>query len=122
MAVSPDGSMMFYTIQGNQHLYSVIVFRKRNKDLSWSQPEVAPFSGRYGDLEPAFAADGQKLFFSSNRPLANETEIKDYDIWYVEKMTEGWSEPKNVGATVNTAADEFYPSVSTRGKLYFTAA
>lgn len=121
ITISPDGSLLLYTIQGNQHLYSVIVFQKRNKDLSWSEPAVAPFSGRFADLEPAFTSDGKKLFFSSNRPLTDGTEAKDYDIWYVEKTKTGWGEPKNVGTTVNTTGNEFYPSVSITGNLYFTA-
>ncbi|WP_165823781.1 TolB family protein [Pseudochryseolinea flava] len=121
MAISPDGSLMFYTIQGNQHLYSVIVFKKRNKDLTWSSPEVASFSGRYGDLEPAFTSDGKKLFFCSNRPLSNSGDPKDYDIWYVEKNERGWSEPVNAGPAINTAANEFYPAISNSGNLYFTA-
>jgi hypothetical protein len=121
MAISPDGSLMFYTIQGNQHAYSVIVFRTRSKDFTWSAPVVAPFSGKYSDLEPAFTSDGRRLFFSSNRPVANEAGIKDYDIWFVEKLNSGWSEPKNVGPMINTSSNEFYPSPTKSGNLYFTA-
>jgi hypothetical protein len=33
-----------------------------------------------------------------------------------------WGEPRNIGAPVNTADDEFYPSVTKSGNLYFTAA
>jgi Tol biopolymer transport system component len=121
MAISPDGSLMFYTIQGNQHAYSVIVSRTRNKDLTWSAPVVASFSGKYGDLEPAFTSDGRRLFFSSNRPLDNAPGVKDYDIWYVEKEKGTWGEPKNAGSEINTPSNEFYPSLSTSGNLYFTA-
>jgi Tol biopolymer transport system component len=122
MAISPDGSLMFYTLQGNQHAFSVIVFRTRNKDLTWSAPAVASFSGKYSDLEPAFTSDGRRLFFSSNRPLNNQSTPKDYDIWFVEKEGNGWGEPKNVGEGVNTSGNEFYPSVTQSGNLYFTAA
>ena len=122
MAISPSGTEMFYTQQGNQHTYSVIL-RRTLKNGKWSTPGVAPFSGRYGDLEPAFSADGEKLFFSSNRPLTSTTNnVKDYDIWYVEKLNGKWSEPKHAGSMVNTPADEYYPSVAANGNLYFTAA
>lgn len=119
MAISPDGSEMFYTIQGNQNSFSFIVHRKKLDNQMWSQPQVASFSGKYGDLEPAISPDGKKLFFSSNRPLSGEG-IKDYDIWYVEKINGQWSNPKNV-ESVNTTANEFYPSVTRTGNLYFTA-
>lgn len=121
LTISPDGTEMYYTLQGNQHAYSFIVRRTRNKDNSWSEPSMASFSGKFGDLEPAFTSDGKKLFFSSNRPLDGGTSSKDYDIWYVEKDGSKWSEPKNAGPTVNTLADEFYPSPAANGNLYFTA-
>jgi Tol biopolymer transport system component len=121
LAISPDGTEMFYTQQGNQHAYSFIIRRTKNKDNTWSAPTMAPFSGKYGDLEPAFTADGKKLFFSSNRPADGSTTVKDYDIWYVEKIGSKWSEPVNAGVMINTVADEFYPSPAANGNLYFTA-
>jgi Tol biopolymer transport system component len=119
MAISPDGTEMFYTVQGNQHTYSVILYRKREKG-KWSMPEVASFSGKFSDLEPAFTTDGKKIFFSSNRPTEGN-DIKDYDIWFVERKGNSWSSPVNAGPMINTAANEFYPSLSQTGNLYFTA-
>jgi hypothetical protein len=90
-------------------------------DGKWSNPEVASFAGRYGDLEPAFSPDGQKLYFSSNRPL-NGTTAKDFDIWVTEKRGNQWQEPRNLGLPINTPMDEYYPSITRSGNLYFTAA
>jgi hypothetical protein len=120
MAIAPDGSEMFYTLQGNKNSFSAILYRKRQPDNTWSSPAVAPFSGKFGDLEPAFSADGKKLFFSSNRPVTG-AKVKDYDIWLVEKVNGKWSAPRNAGEQVNTTANEFYPSLTTNGNLYFTA-
>lgn len=120
-ALSPGGTEMFYTIQSPQGIFQSILQMKKQANGSWSKPEVAPFAGKYSDLEPAFTADGKKIFFSSNRPVSG-TEIKDFDIWVVEKENGKWGEPKNIGAPVNTAADEFYPSITKSGNLYFTAA
>jgi hypothetical protein len=52
----------------------------------------------------------------------NGSEIKDFDIWVVKKENGVWGEAKNIGLPVNTAADEFYPSATKNGNLYFTAA
>ena len=120
MAIAPDGKEMFYTIQAAQNAASTIIMLKKNSNNKWSQPEVASFSGKYSDLEPAFTSDGKKLFFSSNRPTDGQTP-KDYDIWYVEKTNGVWSEPKNLGSPVNTKANEFYPSIANNGSIYFTA-
>ena len=39
----------------------------------------------------------------------------------VEKTQTGWSEPANLGLPVNTPSQEFYPSVSANGTLYFSS-
>src|SRR5262245_55513918 len=82
-------------------------------------PEVASFSGRYTDYDPFVTLDGSKVFFASNRPTSG-SEKKDFDIWFVEKTPAGWSEPRNLTA-VNSAQDEFYPTVAADGTLYFSA-
>jgi len=121
MALSPDGSEMYYTLEAAQNAFSTILYRHKLPGNKWSAPEVAPFSGQFKDLEPAFSADGRRLFFSSNRPLSG-TQAKDFDIWVVERAKDGsWSSPRNVGAPVNTKANEFYPSVALSGNLYFTS-
>lgn len=121
MAISPDGTEMLYTLMTGQHVFSAIVYLRKDKNGVWSKPTIAPFSGKYRDLEPAFSPDGSKIFFSSNRPVTDKTGT-DFDIWFVEKVNGAWTkEATNLGPTINTAKDEFYPSVTRSGNLYFTA-
>lgn len=61
------------------------------------------------------------MYFSSNRPVDGNS-AKDFDIWRVSRVGSGWGNPENVGPSVNTSADEFYPSITKSGSLYFTAA
>lgn len=119
-ALSPDETELFYTLQGKPGSFQTILHRRKDQKGNWSAPQIAPFAGIFSDLEPAFSPDGKKLFFSSNRPL-DGSDIKDFDIWVVEKENGKWGKPKNIGAPVNTLSDEFYPSVSTKGTIYFTA-
>ncbi|WP_456439601.1 TolB family protein [Psychroserpens sp.] len=101
---------------------SALVYVRKNKDV-WSTPEVLSFSGQYFDLEPFFSNDGLTLYFVSNRPLNDtSTETKDFDIWIVSRtsINEKWSEPKNLGAPINTEMDEFYPVVTDSKNIYFT--
>ena len=120
MAISPDGSEMYYTMQSGSGVFSAILFKKKKADGSWSGAEVAPFSGMFSDLEPAFSHDGKSLFFCSNRPLTGDQK-KDYDIWVMDRAGSGWSAPRNLGPVINTEANEYYPSVTRTGNLYFTA-
>jgi Tol biopolymer transport system component len=120
VAISPDGSEMLYTIMTGQHIFSAIVYIRKEKN-GWSAPAVAPFSGKFRDLEPAFSPDGTKIYFSSNRPVQGKSST-DFDIWVVDKVNGKWQEEaKNLGAPVNTTKDEFYPSATKSGNLYFTA-
>src|SRR3569833_441740 len=82
MAISPTGDEILYTIQAARGLISVILELHRLQGV-WSKPSVASFSGRYNDIEPAFSADGQTLYFASNRPVQGGGPVKDYDIWMV---------------------------------------
>jgi WD40-like Beta Propeller Repeat len=118
--ISPDGSEIYYTISTPKSTFQTIVVCKNMGNGKWSQPEIAPFAGEFSDLEPAISADGKTLFFASNRPVSG-TEPKDFDIWKVERNGSGWGKPVNLGTTVNTEADEFYPSITKNGNLYFTA-
>ncbi|WP_337042466.1 TolB family protein [Emticicia sp. 17c] len=120
-AISPDGTEIFYTLQSPQGIFQTILYLKKGADGIWSKPEIAPFAGKYSDLEPAFSADGKTLYFASNRPITG-TNTKDFDIWVVKKNNNYWGEPQNLGSPINTPQDEFYPSVTRNGNLYFTAA
>jgi hypothetical protein len=116
-AISPDGKEFYFSILLKRRGFIISMKQEKGK---WSKPEVASFSGKYSDLEPAFSPDGKKLFFVSNRPLSGQGEPKqDYDIWFVEREGTGWGEPQNPGPPLNSPANEFYPSITKSGAVYF---
>jgi glyoxylase-like metal-dependent hydrolase (beta-lactamase superfamily II) len=118
-AFTPDLSEIYFRIA--QPPYPAIFFLKQHGD-GWSAPQTASFSGRYADGDPFISIDGQKLFFSSNRPLSGQGQPKeDEDIWYVERLGCSWSEPRNLGGPVNSDQSEWKPSLSENGNLYFTS-
>ncbi len=118
---SSSGNTVLYSLVLPAKNLSVIMYQFFD-GLFWSEPEVCRFSGQYNDLEPAFSPDGSKLFFVSKRPVDNTFDEKDYDIWYIDVKNNGWSNPINVGSPVNTESDEYFPTVSENGNLYFTAS
>ena len=106
MAISPDGKEMFYTVQVRPAMFQALIYRHKLENGRWSAPQIAGFSGHYSDLEPAFSADGKKLFFCSNRPISGE-QSKDFDIWYVEKQNGQWTHPQKLGPSVMLSAMNF---------------
>src|ERR1700756_1210171 len=122
MALSPDGTEIYFTYESNKKEFSGILYMQKTTK-GWSAPEVASFSGQYRDLEPFFSADGLKLYFASARPVnATSTKAKDVDIWFVERKNKQtpWANPINMGSAINTDKDEYYPSVALSGNIYFT--
>ncbi|MDX1389003.1 MAG: hypothetical protein R3344_07420, partial [Acidobacteriota bacterium] len=113
VAMSPDGTELYFSAQvGERGNFTAIVVT-RLVDGAWTRPEVAPFSGQNLDIEPHISPDGSKLFFASNRG-------GNMDIWVVDRDGDGWGEPRNLGPPVNTEGDEFFPSVTRDGTIYYT--
>ena len=119
---TPDGKTCFFCIKSPSTISKnvILICFSHFENGKWSEPEIAPFSGKYKDFNPAISPDGQKLFFISNRPI-DEKKKSDTDIWMVEKMGENWSAPKNIGSPVNTSAWELGCSVANDGTLYFSS-
>ncbi len=117
-AFSPDGREVYWTVKTNGA--GTIKFSQL-RGGRWSTPEVAPFSGYYRDYDPFVTLDGRRLYFISNRPKGAATwNQSDYDIYVVERQGNGWSEPANLGAPVNSDASELYPTLARNGTLYFS--
>lgn len=115
--MTPAMDQLFFTV--NEGPAYAIVTLKRKAD-GWTQPRIVSFNSSYHDIEPFVSPDGSKLFFASDRPVTNQDDSKDFDIWVVEKQGIGWGTPENIGHPVNTHLNEFYPSVAASGNLYFT--
>jgi Tol biopolymer transport system component len=68
-----------------------------------------------GDGCPILSPDGEYLYMASNRPGGQG----GLDIWRAPRSGEGWGTPENLGAPINTAADEFCPSPARGNRLFF---
>jgi Tol biopolymer transport system component len=116
-AFTPDGKTLYFLRSTpNFNLWTILVSRFENH--RWNAPEVAPFSGQYSDADPFITSDGSRFYFISNRPVAGKS-TPDLDIWMMEKLGGGWSEPRNLGAPVNSSGSEWYPTLAAKGTIYF---
>jgi Tol biopolymer transport system component len=121
IAISPEGDEIVYTLGDyNQNRRCLVSIRKVSG--GWTQPEMLEFSGKYKDLEPFITPDGNRLFFVSDRPVFGDSTRHDFNIWYAERQGNSWGEPMALDTIINTPGQEYYPSVSEAGNLYFTAA
>lgn len=121
-AFTPDGRTLYFLKNNPAFTFWTILVSRARPGGKWSAPEVAEFSGRYADADPFITADGRRFFFISNRPLAGQAPDNfkgDLDIWMMERTEAGWSAPVNLGAPVNSGGNEWYPTLTRDGTLYF---
>lgn len=101
--IYPDGRSLYVYISQRRgsDLYETTM-----DDGSWSRPRRLPrhISGK-GNQETSivFTSDGRRAYFISDRPGG----FGGQDIWTTTRDERGrWTEPVNLGATVNTEYDE----------------
>jgi Tol biopolymer transport system component len=117
-AFSPDGKEFFFSV--NLRGRETMKFM-RYEGTRWTSPKLAPFVSPKNDCDPIFSFNGKRLYFISTRPKMDRPGSSDWDIWFVEKATSGWSEPVNIGPPVNSDNDEYYVSFTRDGTIYFAS-
>jgi len=122
IAMPPDGSEIFFSVAGPGYAWMTILATRRLADGRWTQPEVAPFTAPLPatDIEPFVAPDGKRLYFVSDRPRSGAGAPADHDIWVVDRSADGWGAPHSLGAPVDSEDEEYFPSLTRDGTLYFT--
>ncbi|HEX6060219.1 MAG TPA: hypothetical protein VFZ11_14515 [Gemmatimonadaceae bacterium] len=119
---TPDGTTAYFA--SSDDFFPVTrkatIYVSRLQGDAWSTPVVAPFSGEYSDIDPFISPDGERLYFSSIRPVGGVMR-GDIDIWYVARTDGGWGDPVRLGPEVNSPMDELYPSADAAGTLYFAS-
>ncbi|TDQ32205.1 TolB family protein [Zeaxanthinibacter enoshimensis] len=120
LAISPGGNELIYTLGDYKQNKRCLVVVKQ-QDGKWTKGEILNISGKYQDIEPFYSPGGNRLYFASNRPIYNDSTRQDYNIWYSDRANGSWTEPVALDSVINTRGDEFYPSLSRKGNLYFTA-
>lgn len=125
LAFSPHGKEIFWSLwqlPHNKNKHPQVIKFIQFRDGDWSQADTVSFSGKYMDGGPTFSADGNRVYYYSNRPADEGTvQIKDLDIWFVERQNTGWSKPVNLGKPINSDYTEACPTLSSNGNLYFVS-
>lgn len=125
--ISADGRTMYFTRSdyyrfrlikdegGTSHL---MLFRaERQADGRWGRVSSFAYNGDdFSAGHAALSADGGTLYYISDMPGG----FGGTDLYACERTAEGWGYPRNLGPTVNTAANEMFPTL--RGDtLYFAS-
>lgn len=112
-----------------------IYFNRSSETGSWhiwgadfsgeSVAEASPIAfsdDRYDDLDPFVSRNGDRLYFSSDRPLpgsGSADRTVDTNTWYAPWENGQWGAPVFAGDAINTPSSETYVSESAAGELVF---
>ena len=116
--LTSDGTVYYIDYKTVNNKWTCDILRSRFKNGNYLQPDTLPvnINSSSEDWTPYIARDDSYLIFSSTKNKYGDLYISFHDI-----PTDTWSEPINMGATINTGTQETYPTVSPDSKyLFFT--
>jgi len=114
-AVSPDGASVLWGSTdrpGGPGGWDIWMIRREG--AGWSAPRAVDFDTPSKEFDPAFAADGRRIYFFSNRAAGFGGD----DLWSVafDPVSAAFGQAENLGARVNSAGDEWAPTPSPDGR------
>jgi len=122
-AISADGNYLFYTACNRKNDFgSCDIYISQNIGNKWSEPKNigSPVNTIHWESNPSPSADGKVLYFASG----NRSDSRGGRDIYMSKKDENgnWSEPVNLGDSINTSKNEYAPFIHPDGKtLYFSS-
>lgn len=120
-SVSADGrTLIFTSCEGRNSFGSCDLFVSYKQGNDWSEPKNmgSAINSRYWESQPSLSADGNTIFFVSDRPGG----VGRRDIYVSSRRDGVWSKPKNLGEGINTVEDEVSPFIHVNNQtLYFAS-
>lgn len=123
-SLSPNGDVLIMAIEnkesiGDQDLY-VSFYKGEN---SWTKPQNLGYALNTAneDFSPFIAPDGVTLYFAS----AGHGGLGGSDIFYTRRLDDtwlNWSEPINMGESVNTPGFDGYFSISANSNIAYVVS
>lgn len=118
---TPDGGEVYFNRASADRSMLTIMTSRRSGAGAWSTAIVAPFSGSYRDVDPFIATDGQRLYFSSDRPRVPDGP-RVFATWFVERTASGWGPPIDAGSPLNSTAGDVFFTMARDGTAVFTSS
>ena len=130
VSITSDGKTMYYGSESfNEKEYTknksknakfgkIYLYKATNENGQWVNSMPLPFNNKSYDVRnPSISKDGKTLYFSSNMPGGFGGE----DIWKVTVDGDNYGTPENLGAKINTEANESFPFITDDSVLFFSS-
>ena len=116
----PDADEVYWSFVIDAKQGGILV--SRLEDGKWTQPDYPSFSSSdFRDCIVTFWPEQRRLFYCSTRPMEKGKEGGDFNIWYVDRVGDDWSEPKPLSAPINGPGHDSNPAIAQDGTLYFSS-
>jgi outer membrane protein OmpA-like peptidoglycan-associated protein len=118
-----DGQTVYYTKNAvnktkNTKIGNLKIYAAKYKKGTWSEEKELSFNGNYNCAHPTLDQNEKYLYFVSDMPGTFGLS----DIFKVEIVSENtFSNPINLGKSINTEGRETFPFMSENGTLYFSS-
>ncbi len=118
VGLSSDGKAMLFAVS-DEFASNIYMSVYENDRWNPAQSLGKPINTRYYEASANFSPDSRSIFFTSNR----KASLGGMDIFRSDLQEDGsWSEPENLGSTINTLLNEESPTLSPDGKrIYFSS-
>ena len=130
VSITNDGATMYYGSESfnekeftkdkpkNAKFGKIYLYKATKQGDNWTNGKPLPFNNKAYDVRnPSISKDGKTLYFSSNMPDGFGGE----DIWKVSVNGDEYGTPENLGAKVNTEANESFPFITEDNILFFSS-
>ena len=130
VSITSDGNTMYYGSESfnekeftkdkpkNAKFGKIYLYKATKQGDNWTNGKPLPFNNKGYDVRnPSISKDGKTLYFSSNMPGGFGGE----DIWKVAVNADEYGTPENLGAKVNTEANESFPFITEDNILFFSS-
>jgi len=133
--ISADGNIVLLSgnFDGTFGQFDIYLVKRTAEGWGPLEHLSYPINTEYHDEGANITSDGKSLLFTSDRPggvgpyvpnsyFYHGTQNGNMDIYVSQKTESGWSEPINLGETINTPYAERSPYLHPDGKtLYFSS-
>lgn len=119
--VTADGKFLVFTACNRKdNIGSCDLYFSELKNGKYTEPQLLPegINTRQWESQPSLTPNGDALYFTSTRPGG----VGKSDIFVSYRINGKWTNPRNLGRTVNTAGDDQTPFIHADGQtLYFSS-
>lgn len=121
--ISSDGKriILYFSEKAGDKFSDLYITTEQNGQ--WSKPVKLKISSPADDYSPFLAPDQKTIYFSSDR--FSKEKVGGTDIYKTTRLDDSWtnwSEPVNLGRSINTPSGDAYFSIDTHGNIFTARA